>query len=141
MVKMHFRETFSEIRFLAPEEWRGLVKSARVRRRLQTFGGSLAPDPGPGPYMASVRLDRRHVERLAAEAHRDVAGFLRGLLALSLPVTNNWPAARPAEAVAASGAGRSAHGETIPAWCDICKATVWGTFRGRPPRFRCPAVH
>src|SRR5581483_2736273 len=104
----------AEIRFLAPNSWRGRVRTAEVRRLLETFElGRLGPDPGTGPYLAKVRLNRERVKRLAELAGRDVSGFLRGLLAPRLqsqppgPPTN-WPAAR---AAVATGAAR----EELPA--------------------------
>lgn len=143
----------AEIRFLAPESWRGRVKTAEVRRLLRTCGPrSLGPDPGTGPYLAKVRLDREWVKRLAELAGRDVSGFLRGLLAPRLPSPSpalpaskpyraEWgPRPKPQASTATSPVipTRPANRPgTVQAYCSVCGCYQEGIMTGVPNRFQC----
>lgn len=140
----------AEIRFLAPESWRGRVKTAEVRRLLQAYGpGSLGPDPGTGPYLAKVRLNREWVKGLAELAGRDVSGFLRCLLAPRLPSTSpapppNGPAAGPTPKARATTATKPViptmpanRPGTVQAYCSVCGRYQEGIMAGVPQRFQC----
>jgi hypothetical protein len=73
------------IHFRAPENWRGRIKSKRVRKWFIDFvegRGALAEtDPGPGPFEVSVRISRRELNSAAKRSRITAAVLLRRLIA------------------------------------------------------------
>lgn len=80
------------IHFRAPEDWRGKVKSKRVREWFNRFlqaRGSLAPrDPGPGSLELSVRIPRRALKDAARRMKISGTVLLRRLIAAQIAPTS-----------------------------------------------------